>query len=78
MRRIVFIDTEISNDGMEIQDLGAVKADNSLFHSGSVKEFLYFISGQEYLCGHNILNHDLPGNYGCGNEKDNNAINTIL
>ena len=30
-----------------------------MFHKASVTEFVDFLKGSEYVCGHNILNHDI-------------------
>jgi ATP-dependent DNA helicase RecQ len=56
---IVFIDTEVSVNRERICDIGAHKPEGSNFHSGSIQSFLNFISDAKYLCGHNIINHDL-------------------
>ena len=40
-------------------DIGAVTGDGREFHSDSQSEFAHFIKGCKYICGHNILNHDL-------------------
>ena len=56
---ITFIDTEISQISKKIVDIGAVRSDGASFHSASVPEFVRFLRGTEYICGHNILNHDL-------------------
>jgi len=58
-KTIAFIDSEISIDDKKILDLGAVRNDGSVFHSGSVKDFCAFISEVEFLCGHNIIHHDM-------------------
>lgn len=59
MKPITFIDTEIEPKNKKILDIGSVKGDGSTFHSNSVADFTAFLRGSEYLCGHNILNHDL-------------------
>ncbi len=56
---IVFIDIEVGVDDKRIHDLGAVRSDRATFHSSSIQEFCAFISGSEYLCGHNIVHHDM-------------------
>ncbi len=55
---ILFFDTEISGDD-KIKDLGAVYENGSAFHSASINEFSEFISKADFLCGHNIIHHDL-------------------
>ncbi len=57
MGRIVFFDLEVSAKG-QILDIGAINDVNETFHSSKIGEFLKFIDGCEYLCGHNIVEHD--------------------
>lgn len=59
MKSIAFVDTEIDLMGRKILDIGGVKNNGSFFHSNSVADFTKFIIGTEFICGHNILNHDL-------------------
>lgn len=59
MDSIVFIDTEVSLNSKKIQDIGAIRTNGDTFHSNSIKDFLLFISGEKYICGHNILRHDI-------------------
>lgn len=49
---------EVSAKG-KILDLGALLPDGSSFHSARIPDFIKFIDGCEYLCGHNIVEHDL-------------------
>lgn len=56
---ITFIDTEIDPRTRKILDIGSVKSDGSSFHKTSIAEFIQFLDGTDYLCGHNIYNHDL-------------------
>lgn len=59
MKSIAFIDTEIEINTGKILDIGSFKGDSSSFHSNSVSDFARFLQGSEYICGHNIFNHDL-------------------
>ncbi|NCD43244.1 MAG: RecQ family ATP-dependent DNA helicase, partial [Bacteroidia bacterium] len=59
MNSIAFIDTEIEHKSLKILDIGSVKSDGSLFHNTSVTEFIRFLNGTKYICGHNIFAHDL-------------------
>lgn len=59
MNSIVFFDTEIDPNRGKVLDIGAVKENGAPFHSASVVDFVEFIRGSEYVCGHNIFNHDL-------------------
>ena len=64
MSRIVFVDTEVSAESGKVCDFGAVNAENEKLHTRSEQEFADFIrkdipSGDSFICGHNILAHDL-------------------
>ena len=56
---IVFIDSEVGVSDKKIKDLGAVNENGDEFHSASIKDFSDFISEAEFICGHNIVHHDL-------------------
>lgn len=59
MNSIAFIDTEIEPKSRKILDIGSVKGDGSSFHKTSVAEFIQFLNGTKFICGHNIFNHDI-------------------
>jgi ATP-dependent DNA helicase RecQ len=59
MNSIVFVDTEIEPKSRKILDIGSVKDNGSSFHSSSVADFIVFLKGTQFICGHNIFNHDL-------------------
>ena len=59
MNSIAFIDTEVSLEKQEILDIGGIKDNGNTFHSNSTSEFISFMDGTRFICGHNILNHDL-------------------
>lgn len=56
---IAFIDTEIEPKSRKILDIGSVKGDGSSFHKTSVADFIQFLNGTQFICGHNIFNHDI-------------------
>ena len=58
-KSIVFFDTEVSLENQKIRDIGAVKQDGAIFHSASIAKFRSFCDGDTYICGHNIVHHDL-------------------
>ncbi|MGN0648595.1 MAG: RecQ family ATP-dependent DNA helicase [Oscillospiraceae bacterium] len=58
MKHIFFIDTEVSEADKKAHDFGAVNENDDKLHTRSANEFHSFIEGAEYLCGHNIINHD--------------------
>ncbi len=60
MNSIVFIDTEIDVKSKRILDIGGVDEKGENFHSCAVSDFINFVNGTRYICGHNILKHDLP------------------
>ena len=59
MNSIAFIDTEIEPKSRKILDIGSVKGSGNSFHSNSITAFIDFLKGTQFICGHNILNHDL-------------------
>jgi len=59
MNSIVFIDTEIDPKSQNIIDIGGIKDNGNSLHSSSISEFIPFIKGSKFICGHNILNHDI-------------------
>ncbi len=59
MNSIAFIDTEIELESLKILDIGAVTGDGHSFHSNSIASFITFLRGTEFICGHNIFNHDI-------------------
>ena len=59
MNSIAFIDTEIELETQKILDIGGVKDNGSFFHSKAITDFTAFLAGTQFVCGHNIFNHDL-------------------
>jgi ATP-dependent DNA helicase RecQ len=59
MNSITFIDTEIEPGSRRVLDIGSVRDDGSFFHKSSLAEFIQFLSGTKFICGHNIFNHDI-------------------
>ena len=56
---IVFFDTEVGLQDEKIHDIGAVSQKGATFHSSSVTDFLSFIQQHTFLCGHNVIHHDM-------------------
>lgn len=56
---IAFIDLEVGLDDKKSHDFGALKESGEKFHSASRKAFVEFVAESEFLCGHNIIHHDL-------------------
>ncbi len=59
MKPITFIDTEIDPKSNKILDIGSIKSDGSIFHSNSIKDLADFLYNADFICGHNIIRHDL-------------------
>ncbi len=56
---VIFIDAEISKTDNKIKDLGAIKENGDIFHSHDIRSFVDFVQQGCFLCGHNIVHHDL-------------------
>lgn len=52
------IDIEVGLEEKKIRDIGAMRHDGATFHKNSREELMAFLEGVEYVCGHNIVNHD--------------------
>jgi ATP-dependent DNA helicase RecQ len=59
MKPIIFFDTEIDPRSKKILDIGGVKSDGAIFHSIAIKNFADFLNNADFICGHNIIRHDL-------------------
>ena len=57
---IAFIDTEVSPTADRILDYGAILSDGRSLHTRSFSKFAAFLQDSCYLCGHNLLAHDIP------------------
>ncbi|MCQ2310131.1 MAG: RecQ family ATP-dependent DNA helicase [Paludibacteraceae bacterium] len=54
-----FIDIEVGVNDHKIHDIGAVRYDGAIYHSASRDGLLQFLEGVDYICGHNIIHHDI-------------------
>ena len=54
-----FIDIEVGLHDKKAHDFGAVKESGEKLHSPSKQDFIQFVADAEFLCGHNIIYHDL-------------------
>ncbi|MBX7052692.1 MAG: RecQ family ATP-dependent DNA helicase [Flavobacteriales bacterium] len=59
MKSIVFIDTEVDPKTSRILDMGAVKDNGNTLHTKKLDELQEFVSDSSFVCGHNIIHHDL-------------------
>lgn len=81
MSRIAFFDIETDQKGKTLNDIGCVLPNGSTFHKNNAREFAKFIEQADFICGHNILKHDLPflqKHFGIANWGMNKAIDTLL
>lgn len=59
MNPITFFDTEIDPRSKKILDIGGVQSDGNIFHSSSLIDFVDFLKNTDFVCGHNVIRHDL-------------------
>jgi len=59
MSSVAFVDVEVEPKSHRILDIGSIRDDGSSFHKTSVAEFIQFLNGTRFVCGHNIFRHDL-------------------
>ncbi len=81
MNPIAFVDTEIEPKSQRILDIGGIKDNGSSFHSNSIAGFVEFLKGTRFICGHNILNHDLKHIQNAINDagiSQSNIIDTLF
>jgi len=57
--RIVFLDIEMDREETKILDIGAITTDNNILHTPSVQELILFLKDSKFICGHNIIHHDV-------------------
>ncbi len=55
---ISFLDLEISQTDGRIRDIGIIR-DQIPLHTSSIGKAASFLEGSRFLCGHNIIHHDL-------------------
>lgn len=59
MKKTAFFDLEVNPQTQDIHAFGALLSDGNTIHTRSKAQFLSFISDCLWVCGHNILAHDL-------------------
>jgi ATP-dependent DNA helicase RecQ len=57
MKTIAFVDCEVLKSG-SVGDYGCIKDTGSTFHAKSAEGLRRFLTGTNFLCGHNLLDHD--------------------
>lgn len=56
--RYVFVDVEVGLRDKKIHDIGALRWDGAVYHSADKRELMQFLKDVDFVCGHNIINHD--------------------
>ncbi len=54
-----FVDVEVDVHNHRILDIGAIRYDGAMYHSPSKEGLVTFLNGVDYVCGHNIIHHDI-------------------
>lgn len=75
MNSIAFIDTEIDSKSQKILDIGCIKDDGTIMHRNSISDLIQLINGVPFICGHNILNHDIKY---IGRELANAGVKAVV
>lgn len=57
--RYAFIDVEVGLKDNRIHDIGALRCDRAVFHSANKRDVLDFLKDVDFVCGHNIIHHDI-------------------
>lgn len=58
------VDCEVGLNDMRVHDIGALRWDGSTFHSANKHALNKFLNGVDFLCGHNIIHHDVKYLFG--------------
>ena len=77
MNLVAFFDIETNAETGKILDVGCIKSGESRFHKNSISEFYDFIKDCKFICGHNILQHDLKHLKEQAGELDLNKFKSI-
>lgn len=67
--KYAIIDTEVGTKDHKIHDIGAVRFDEQIYHGNNKSELFSFINDVDFICGHNIINHDAKYIFGDENSK---------
>lgn len=58
-KEVLFVDIEAGVHDKRIHDIGALRADGTIFRSPNRIDFDKFAADAQILCGHNIVHHDM-------------------
>lgn len=74
---IAFIDIEVGTTTKKVSDYGVLIEPDKKLHSSSKTDFSRSIAKVEYLCGHNIIHHDINYLTGIPQIKEKKTIDTL-
>ena len=57
--RYAFVDVEVGWSDGKIHDIGALRWDHATYHGSNKRQLKNFLKEVDFLCGHNIIHHDL-------------------
>ncbi|MCQ2973611.1 MAG: RecQ family ATP-dependent DNA helicase [Bacteroidales bacterium] len=58
MQKVVFVDLEVNPQNNNVLDFGIINSEGISLHNGQKTDFQNFIKDYDFICGHNIINHD--------------------
>ena len=67
--RYAFVDVEVGVKDKRIHDIGILRWNGATFHSGNKKDALRFLNSADFICGHNVIHHDMKYLLGDENHK---------
>lgn len=62
---LAFVDIEVSLRDDRIHDIGAVNQEGRIHHSADMESLFDLLRSSDFICGHNIIHHDLHYLFGC-------------
>jgi len=84
MRAVTFIDAEVVPETGKIVDFGAVRSSGESMHDASLEAVREFLRETDFLCGHNIIEHDMKylnkniGQFRCAGVIDTLPLSALL
>ena len=57
--RYAFVDVEVGLKDKRIHDIGILRWDGAKYHSADKKAAISFLENVDFVCGHNVIHHDM-------------------
>lgn len=57
--RYAFVDVEVGLKDKRIHDIGMLRWDGAKYHSADKKAAISFLENVDFVCGHNVIHHDM-------------------